>query len=107
MNLSGNLLEQYGVVISGELAGTTTAVQLPNIECAIAYFVAHADNMGAVYLGGDSSVEAVSNTTNTVAGIQIDAGITTPWFPIGNLKTLYMICDNESDGLTYLVLRKE
>ena len=42
----------YQSVVSGELQGSTSALQLPDIPCRLVVFTALSDNAGAVYLGG-------------------------------------------------------
>jgi len=105
MKISG-ITEVYKVILTGEIAGTTLAQQLPDIRCSLVYYTALPDNLGGVYLGGSSDVTIANDTTNTTTGIQVDAGTSTPWLPIDNINKLYIICDNESDGLTYIALRK-
>ncbi len=93
----------YGKPQSGELAGSATALQLPDIECSIVMFKALIDNVGDVYIGG-SGVTVADGTTDTTSGYELSPGDATPWIPILNLNVLYRICDNAGDDLTYLAL---
>lgn len=94
----------YSTVATGELQGSATALQLPDIACKLVKIKARNDNTGNVYLGG-AGVTKPDGTTDTTTGIELDAGEETGWLPIDNLNRLYRICDNAGDDLTYLVLR--
>jgi len=95
---------QFDTVVSGELAGSATALQLPDIPCKMVKFKAVIGNAGNVYLGG-AGVTVVDGTTDTTSGYELDAGESTDWIPVTNLNKLYRICDNASDDLVYMVLR--
>lgn len=87
--------------ISGELAGSTTAVQMPNRECSMVKFKAQNDNAGNVYIGV-SGVTLPDGTTDTTTGFMLDAGQESGWLPCDNLNDFFRICDNAGDDLTYL-----
>ena len=89
---------------SGALAGSITAVQLPNIPCEAVFFTALAGNAGKVYLGGPG-VTAPDGTTDTTSGIELQAGDMTPFIPISNLNKLYRICENAGDDLCYFLVK--
>ena len=93
----------FSVVRCGELAGATSATQLPSVPCRLAKLKAAAANAGKVYLGG-AGVTKVDGTTDTTTGLQLAAGEETGWIPIDNLNRFYRICDNAGDALTYLAL---
>lgn len=62
-------------IATGELAGSATAVQMPNIACRMVKFRALADNAGNVYIGGeDETVEATLATS--LAGANNDLTFT-------------------------------
>lgn len=94
----------YDTVASGELQGSATALQLPNVPCRLARLIARSDNAGNVYVG-PAGVTKPDGTTDTTTGLQLAASADTGWFPIDNLSRLYRICDNVGDDLTYLVVR--
>jgi len=94
----------YNEVVCGELAGSATALQLPNIACCMVRFKAVGDNAGNVYLGG-AGVTANDGTTDVTTGFVLDASEETGWMPIDNLNRLFRICDNAGDDLTYIALR--
>ena len=96
--------KQYDSVASGELQGSATALQLPDIPCRAVFFTALADNAGKVYLGGPG-VTAPDGTTDTTSGIELQAGDMTPFIPISNLNKLYRICENAGDDLTYFLVK--
>jgi len=93
----------YTGVASGELAGSATAVQLPDISCKQVKFKARYINTGKVYLGGPG-VTAPNGVTDTTSGLSLSPGEETGWIPIDNLSRLYRICDSANDHLTYLAL---
>lgn len=93
----------HSTVHSGELAGATSATQLPDIDCVLVRFKALTGNVGNVYLGG-AAVTVADGTTDTTTGIELTPGDDTGWIPITNLNLLYRICDNAGDDLTYLAL---
>lgn len=90
-------------VKTGELQGSATALQLPDISCRVVKFKARDDNTGNVYLGG-SGVTKPDGATDTTTGYQLDANQETEWIPVGNLNVFYRICDNAGDDLTYIAL---
>ena len=95
--------EPYGTVKVGELQGSATALQLPDVPCRLVRFKAAYDNAGRVYLGG-SGVTKADGTTDVTSGLQLNAGDDTGWIPVLNLNQFYRICDNAGDDLTYLAL---
>ena len=96
--------KQYDSVASGELQGSASALQLPDIPCRAVFFTAIASNAGKVYLGGPG-VTAPDGTTDTTSGIELQAGDETPFIPISNLNKLYRICENAGDDLTYFLVK--
>jgi len=89
---------------SGELQGSASALQLPNIPCEAVFFTALASNAGKVYLGF-VGVTLPDGTTDTTSGIELQAGDMTPFIPISNLNKLYRICENAGDDLTYFLVK--
>ena len=88
--------------LTGEVAGSASASQLPNIPCSRARLKANGDNAGNVYIGV-AGVTVPDGSTDTTTGFPLDAGDDTGWFPCANLNELYRICDNAGDDLTYWV----
>lgn len=93
----------FTTVKSGELQGSTSALQLPNVACSMVRFKAAIANSGYVYLGA-SGVTKVDGTTDTSTGMQLTPGDDTGWIPCDNLNRFYRICDNTTDALTYLAM---
>lgn len=93
----------YTAPVSGELQGSTSATQGPNVACKMVQFRALASNAGKVYLGG-SGVTIPNGTTDTTSGLELAAGQSTGFIPVDNLNRLYRICDNAGDDLVYLAL---
>jgi len=87
----------------GELQGSATALQLPDIACRMVLLKAVASNAGNVYIGG-VGVTKVDGTTDVTTGLELTPGDMTPWIPVKNLNVLYRICDNAGDDLTYLAV---
>ena len=96
--------KQYDAVVSGELAGSGTATQGPDIPCRAVVFTAVSSNTGKVYLGG-AAVTAPDGVTDTTSGIELQAGDMTPFFPVSNLNKFFYICSSSVDDLCYLALR--
>ena len=92
-----------GVIKSGELQGSASALQLPNITCRMVMFIADNGNAGEVYLGG-AAVTVGDGTTDTTSGFQLKASAQTPWIPCSNLNLFYRICDNAGDDLYYMAV---
>jgi len=90
-------------VACGELQGSATALQMPNVACKFIRFKAVASNAGNVYVGG-ASVTKPDGTTDTTTGMELTAGDDTGWLPASNANLFYRICDNAGDDLTYLAL---
>ena len=87
-------------IVSGELIGTTSATQLPDIPCNRVTLKAEQGNAGFVYLGG-AGVTKKDGSTDATTGIQLDASeqIT---LEISNLNLLYRIADATGDDLVYI-----
>lgn len=96
-------MEVYNRVTSGVVAGSATAVQLPDIPCRMVVLVAETDNSGNVYVGG-GGVTIPGGTGNATGGIPLAAGDQLGPLPLSNLNLLYIICDNAGDDLTYLAI---
>jgi hypothetical protein len=87
---------------SGELIGSGTALQLPDITCKGVIFKAQWANTGYVYIGG-AGVTARAGATGTTCGFQLVAGESTAFLPCGNLNEFYRICDGTTANcLTYI-----
>ncbi len=94
----------YGTVVSGERAGSVTAVQMPTVEARFVCFKAAYDNVGKVYLGG-AGVTVKDGTTDATTGFPLAPGEVSPMFPIGNVNEFYIICDNAGDDICYIAIR--
>ena len=95
----------YKTLLTGEIAGTTTAVQLPDIPCSKVKLKAVRSNSGNVYVGAEGLTKVTGGANNTTAGYELDAGEETDWLVIDNLNKLYRICDNAGDELVYIIQR--
>lgn len=93
----------YQTVATGELAGATSATQMPSVACKLVMLRAVSSNAGKVYVG-PAGVTKVDGTTDTTSGLELAAGEQTPWLPIANLNQLWRICDNAGDDLSYVAL---
>ena len=96
-------MEIYNSIATGELQGSASALQLPDINCRMVMFKALGSNAGDVYLG-ISGVTVVNGTTDTTSGWELAAGEQTQWIPVTNLNILYRICDNTGDDLVYMAI---
>jgi len=93
----------YTTVKCGELQGSATALQLPNIQCSMVRFTTLKTNVGNVYLGG-SGVTKPDGTTDVTSGLQLIPGSDSGWISARNLNIFYRICDNAADHMTYLAM---
>lgn len=93
-----------GTVVHGELAGSATALQMPDVPCRKIKFKAQVDNAGDVFIGTSSSVTLAAGTTDVTSGYQLDAGDDTDWLPGPNANVYFRICDNAGDDLTYIAI---
>jgi len=100
----GETIKPFSTPLSGELAGSITEIQMPDIPCSVVKFKAVASNAGNVYVGAED-VTAVSGGTDTTTGLELAAGESTGWLIIDNLNRFWRICDNAGDDLTYLALK--
>ncbi len=87
--------------VSGELAGSATAVQMPDLEVELINFKAVSDNAGNVYIGG-AGVTVPDGSTDVTTGFALAAGEETGFIPVTNSNIIYRICDNAGDDLTYM-----
>jgi hypothetical protein len=92
-------------IVTGEISGTITAKQLPDIPCSKVKIKAVRSNSGNVYIGGANVTKVAGGANNETAGYELDAGEETDWLPIDNLNKLYRICDNAGDELVYIAFR--
>lgn len=89
---------------TGEVAGSTSAAQLPSIAGKLCRIQASHTNVGYVYLGTTSGVTKEDGTTDITTGFMLAPGQDTGWMPIPQLDWLWRICDNAGDDLTYMML---
>jgi hypothetical protein len=103
---SGQIREEPGTfatIKTGELAGSATVVQMPDITCYQVKFKALSDNAGNVYIGV-AGVTVANGTTDTTSGWELDAGQETEWLRVDNLNVFYRICTNAGDDLVYMAM---
>ena len=91
----------YGVAVSGELQGVTSATQLPDVPCRRVLLRAVA---GTVYVGG-AGVTVPDGTTDITSGLRVIAADPPVLVEIDNLNKLYRVCASTNDHLTYLAVR--
>ena len=88
-------------IVTGELAGTTAATQVTDLNTELINFKAVSSNAGNVYIGG-AGVTKVDGTTDATTGFELGASEETGFIPVTNANILYYICDNIGDDLTYI-----
>lgn len=93
----------FNRVQTGEIAGSTSAAQMPDIDCRMVKFKAVIGNPSNVYIGG-AGVTVVDGTADATSGWELDAGEETEWIPVYNLNLLYYICDAAGDDLVYMAI---
>ncbi len=92
---------RYNVVKSGEIQGSATAAQMPDISCRAVAFSADSSNAGSIFIGG-AGVTIPDGTTDTTSGLELQPGDMMQFVPVPNLNLFYRICDNAGDDLSYL-----
>lgn len=92
------------VLETGEIAGNTSATQMPSKSCKLVNFKAQSGNAGKVYIGITSGVTAAAGTEDTTTGWELSAGEETGFLPCNDLKNFYRICENAGDDLVYVAL---
>jgi hypothetical protein len=92
---------QYNRVSSGEIQGSATAAQCPDISCRAVTFKARANNSGNVYIGGPG-VTVPDGTSDATSGVEMQPGDWLQFGPVSNVNIFYYICDNAGDDLGYL-----
>lgn len=85
---------------SGEIEGSATAKQLPDVECSVVTFKADAANGDIVYVGG-SGVTVQDGTQDATTGYPLAAGESVTIF-VKNLDEVYIICASADDDLFYI-----
>lgn len=95
--------EVFNVIKHGEIAGSATAKQLPDIPCCMVRFSAPNGNVSDVYIGG-AGVTVPEGTQDITSGLELMPGDHSGWLLISNLNLLYIICDAAGDDLSYLAL---
>lgn len=103
VSIISTLFYKTSTVSVGELQGSATALQLPDVPCNLFMLKAESSNASGCYIGG-SNVTVADGTTDTTTGIALEAGDSTPWIAVSNLNTLFRICDDAGDDLTYICL---
>ena len=91
-------------VAHGEIAGSTSAKQLPSVAVAGTVILkALQGNSGNVYLGLSNAVTVPAGTQDTTSGFVLDDGDEIE-LSVENLNELWIICDNAGDDLSYLIM---
>lgn len=91
-------------VAHGEIEGSATAKQFPSIAVVgTVRLRARVGNTGNVYLGLSNAVTVPDSTQDVTTGYELDGGDEIE-LAVSNLNELWIICDNATDDLTYLIL---
>ncbi len=96
-------LPAYAAPVVGEIAGSASALQFPDIPCRLFKLKATNSNAGDVYVGR-SDVTVPDGTLDATSGLELQPGDDSGWILAPNLNLYYLICDNAGDDLTYLAL---
>ena len=92
------------LAFTGEVGGSTTALQLPTKAGRYFRVKAQGDNAGIVAVGIASDLTLPNGSTDTTSGWPLAAGEETGWLPLTNLDVLWMRCTNAGDDIAYWVL---
>jgi hypothetical protein len=102
-----NMIEHREVsqYVSGELAGSATAAQMPDVPCFQVWFKAKSGNPTFAYVGTSSAVTVPDATTDTTTGWELDAAEEIGPLPCTNLNIFWYICDSADDEILYLAAK--
>jgi hypothetical protein len=100
------ILGHFDIHLTGEMAGSTSAVRCPPIKSTLVKIKAAHNNAGIVYLGGVGVTKADGSSDSTT-GFPLGPGEESPWYQVDNLNRIYRICDNAGDDSFYIVLHKD
>ena len=95
---------QYNKIVSGEIQGSATAAQCPDISCRVVTFKALSTNAGYVYIGG-KGVTKPDGTSDSTSGVEMAPGDWLQFNPCSNINIFYYICDNAGDDMCYLAMQ--
>lgn len=98
---SGNPV--YSEIVHGEIAGSATAVQLPDVPGRLFEVQAASSNAGNVYLGASAAVTLPTGVANATAGLEFTPGQSRLLF-VANLNVFWLI-SGAGDDLLYLAYR--
>ena len=91
----------YNNVKSGEIEGSATAIQLPDIEVGVVWIRADPANGDKVYVGGPG-VTAEDGTQDATTGVPLEAGDWTPPLVVKNLSEIWIIGASADDDVFYI-----
>lgn len=100
-----SVAEMIGPAAHGELQGSASALQCPDIPCKGVIFKARADNAGSVFIGLADTVTVADGTTDTTTGYGLSAGDSTGYWPCSNVNQFWRISTNAGDDLTYMTFK--
>jgi len=93
--------EEHMTILTGEVSGSVTAKQLPDIRYEVLNIKAEISNSGNIYIGV-SGVTLPNGITDITTGYELTSGESI-WIVVpGNLNSIWIICDNAGDDLVYL-----
>ena len=95
----------YSSFVSGELAGSATAAQMPDVPCSKVWFKAKSGNPTFAYIGGASTVTVPDASTDITTGWELDAAEEIGPIPCDNLNRFWYICDSADDELIYFAAK--
>lgn len=104
------MISTLDAIKTGEVIGSASRKQLPNVPAALIKIKAYASNNGKVYIGGSdvgvkNNSDDADNNETVKGGFELSASEETGWMLMSNLNCLYQICPTNGDGFCYMVLR--
>jgi hypothetical protein len=93
----------YTVPQQGEVAGSATAVQLPDRKCKGIIFKNRAGTTTTFYIGGEG-VTIPNNSTDITSGFALAPGESSPLLPCTNANVWFVIASAAADSISYLLL---
>lgn len=94
-------------LFTGEVAGSTSAVQLPAAlqkPCKRVIIRALSGNSGSVFIGFSSGVTVADGTSDATTGFELDAGDPPLIIDIQHTNQIWYICNNAGDDFTICII---
>ena len=94
-------MRAFKTIQTGEVTGTTSAVQMPNVPCSYVKIKAQVANSGNVLIGGAATMTVPDGVGDSTTGYELDSGQEIEVW-VENLNKLYLIASASGNHVTYI-----